>query len=859
MKSPLHTMRRWFCFSPSQKPASKTPSLSAQSAQAPTRHPTDAVPPRPRELKTLRDHLRYTSVDDPIDPVSPRPHGRSTRSSERIDAIRRDRGKQPVVADETMASSSVDPWLASSSGTNPFAAEPVASALESRHLRHASLSVAERHAGSPAQSSASVSTTVGAIHTEPYASQVEDDGHGAGAIIDLDEAAHGLYAGAKYAIEGLEGHPGHIADVFTDEAHELQHHPISTFLNESVHDTSADFAISMGIGAGMLPLSALAIHAGFKETKEAIHTHRDLTKRLKIVQRQQRAYHALDNTANETVGRGEQVVRERFQQDLTFEKKLNVLDGGIGVSSLTSGSAILAKVAAETGLQGGLAAMAKGTSVAALVEHSAHTAAVATSFGLAGTFALAPLASISATTLGAFFLHQSRLEKKRLGKDIQTLNHFLSQMDVSELSPQALRYLDFLDIKLGQRQRFINRYNNWNKGFVTGSSVYAMSTMAKAGMGAAALAGAGAVGGPIGIGALLGVGTVGALTMGVSSHQYLFSHNKHKRYRNYERLDKSTIDRKFMILVDALPIREDVHLPHAAANGFELRAALYHQMDGQEKVLTELLRQAADQTFKKFRGKTRSTDVPGISAAPDHVAGRLPGNKIHASLSASAAFSRKIVTSGRLSQAHDEARNCYGKHRTKLTEATFEQWLNDPQSQASQIDYMLTALDLKREYLQCKVATRQSRQSLQDPEPLTDSDIQNGSTVDNFQTQLELVKSLENAQQNDQKWLQKANQLHHELHQLSPSSGLDSGQLATLRRRFLTILLADTNNTISDSRSFAKFCFHEASDHITATRGILLSTELQAARLRAQLAGEPRADGASTPPVTTEVSHAAIA
>ncbi|MBI3143670.1 MAG: hypothetical protein HYZ18_00070 [Pseudogulbenkiania sp.] len=239
---------------------------------------------------------------------------------------------------------------------------------------------------------------------------------------------------------------------------------------------------------------------------------------------------------------------------------------------------------------------------------------------MAGTLVLGPLVSVFAVTLGGFFTRQSRIEKQRLLDDKKQVQAFLAALPPTPGSSTAESsnspYRVFLTGKLAQRERFFTRFNNWNMGFLGGSSLYATSTLTKMGLGVAALAGASALGGPIVLGGVTVAG-IGGLVMGVSSHQYLFGHDKYKRYQGYRRQAGAEVDRAWLVLADALVRRGEPlgtgKSPPVNGIGFGLREALFDQVDRREKALQALLVQAAADQNKQYRPHVRSTDtVPGM-------------------------------------------------------------------------------------------------------------------------------------------------------------------------------------------------------------------------------------------------------
>ncbi|MFS8427225.1 type III secretion system effector protein XopK, partial [Xanthomonas campestris pv. plantaginis] len=260
--------------------------------------------------------------------------------------------------------------------------------------------------------------------------------------------------------------------------HSLDPHPIEPAAHESLLHTLAeegapegvaDLAMSLSISGAMLPLSGLAIYAAYKETREVAEQRGALRQR----KRQLQSERALLQTALEsgpfTAVAGAQVhALSEAINTVAYQQQRNARDGAIAVTSMASASVIFTKATTELGIQGGLALGANNANAAGLIGHSTAAAGVASAAGIAGTFVLAPLASVVATALGGTFLHQSRKEKTRVVADVARVEDFMQRLEAGELSPGAQRYQHFLSTKLTQRSGFAGSFNNWNKGFVVG-------------------------------------------------------------------------------------------------------------------------------------------------------------------------------------------------------------------------------------------------------------------------------------------------------------------------------------------------------------------------------------------------------
>ncbi|WP_425479126.1 type III secretion system effector XopK [Xanthomonas populi] len=351
-----------------------------------------------------------------------------------------------------------------------------------------------------------------------------------------------------------------------DAGHSVDPHPIEPAAHESLLNTlaeeggpggAADLAMSLSINGAMLPLSGLAIYAAYKETREVAEQRGVLRQRKRQLQSERALLQPVPESGPLAAAAGARIHALSDAIDtVAYQQQRNARDGAIAVTSMASASVIFTKATTELGIQGGLALGAKSANAAGLISHSTAAAGAASAAGIAGTFVLAPLASVAATALGGTFLHQSRKEKTRVVADVARVENFLKQLEPGDLSPGAQRYQHFLSTKLAQRSGFAGSFNSWNKGFVVGGVTYTASTLTKTGVSTAVLLGATTVAGPVGTGLVVGAGLLGAVTMGVGGHQFLLAHGKQKRYRRYETADMPGVDRALLAVADLLPTTE---------------------------------------------------------------------------------------------------------------------------------------------------------------------------------------------------------------------------------------------------------------------------------------------------------------
>ncbi|MFA0922710.1 type III secretion system effector XopK [Xanthomonas fragariae] len=347
--------------------------------------------------------------------------------------------------------------------------------------------------------------------------------------------------------------PGHPQDLHLIEP--APHASIlHTLAEEGAPPGAADLAMSLSISGAMLPLSGLAIYAAYKETREVAEQRGALRQRELWLRSEKKSVQSALASGPLAHAAGAQIhALSEAIDTVAYQRQRNARDGAIAATSMASASVIFTKAASELGIQGGLAIGGKSANAVGLIAHSTAAAGAASAAGIAGTFVLAPVASVAATALGGTFLHQSRKEKARVVADAARVEHFLQQLEPGDLSPGAQCYQHFLSTKLSQRSGFAGSFNSWNKGFVVGGATYTASTLTKAGVGTAVLLGAASVTGPVGTGLVVGAGLLGAVTMGVGSHQFLLAHSKQKRYRNYDSADLPNVDRALLSVADLLP------------------------------------------------------------------------------------------------------------------------------------------------------------------------------------------------------------------------------------------------------------------------------------------------------------------
>lgn len=416
----------------------------------------------------------------------------------------------------------------------------------------------------------------------------DEDG---GIVIDLDEAAHGAFASSKYLSEVAQGRPEVVMESFKADAAELAEQPIRYLGKELTEGGVADFSTSVGAGAIMLPLAALAVKAGIEEWQHGTHELKELnavrTDQLKTLNHLQASAKEVPSAQLESRIEAQAVRLEKLEEATQQAHK----DRQIGAMSAASGFTIGLKALSDIGLKVSLGVKSAftGKGFFALSE-SAQTgtaaAGAAVGFGIAGTFVLGPLAGIFATALGAFFtiktitkLRQLKTDFEHLKADLKSdaLAHGNQTSDASE----ALR--NFLIRQGDKRIGFFKRFARWNKAFMVGSGLYAASAVTKAVVVGVAAAGiVAAASNPIGLAVITAVGIVGAIAMGIASFSFLQGHGKQGKYSRSTATDHAWVDRKLMTDLHAIQTNN-------ARPAFDMAASCLKFLDAQKTALRKFM------------------------------------------------------------------------------------------------------------------------------------------------------------------------------------------------------------------------------------------------------------------------------
>lgn len=447
---------------------------------------------------------------------------------------------------------------------------------------------------------------------------VAEHSHDHGVIaVDLDEAVHGAYAASKQIIEVAQGDPQSVVNSFRDDANFLATKPIEYLKTETIPDGVADFSAAVGIGAAMLPLAGLAMHAGLHEMKHAKSQKQQLSQSIQLlsesIKRDQAIQKAVASSANDMQSElvPQLQTKEVRLKTLKFGLSLAKMDWAIGFSSFSSGLSIGLKAVSDIaikvsmGVKGALSG--KGFfGFSDTVQQTVALGATATGFGIAATFALGPLAGLFATALGTFFTIKSVKKRNQLKRDVALVksdlrSNIIALESKNKLSESALRYQSFIE-RVGERRiKFFQGFARWNKRFLIGSGLYAASATTKAIVAGLAIAGvAAAASNPITLGVIIGVGVLGALVMGISSWVFLTGHDKQGRYARQTTQEHYGVDRQFLLSLDAIRnvknYSETLDTQHNDVDLFDMgltaRSACLEWLD-QRKSATKKLWQAA--------------------------------------------------------------------------------------------------------------------------------------------------------------------------------------------------------------------------------------------------------------------------
>ncbi|CAN7393202.1 hypothetical protein LJR230_002318 [Trinickia sp. LjRoot230] len=692
------------------------------------------------------------------------------------------------------------------------------------------------------------------------ADEAEDhhDRGGGAVVVDLDEAVHGVYASIAYLVQALKG-GGSITKEFSDNAQLLIHSPIGWVKDTGVPRGVADSSIAISVAAALLPLAFLAMKAGVEEMRGAAHTRKEISAKLTLIERDIRGIdRLLTASAQHATGAGLpanargllsslRAASEERERALTFLLDQNKADGRIGLFSAGAGVSIATKAATDV------------VTKTAFVATGAHPAALsaAGAAGVAGTFVLGPAAAAGAIGLGTYMVRKSDQKRDafRLDKNA-TEQHIADLLGKADSTPAITAYREFLTQELGQHDAFLGYYTKWNKRFLAGSTLYGGSVLAKVATVSAVAAGATPVAHPATLATLLALGTAGGVVMGASSHQFLTGHGRLHRYQGYYIDDDPELDREFLASLDLLLANGADSDPLA---GLELRSAFLWQMLMCEDERQTLLQSVSDDLGKRY------ADRHTYPADPDFIQERRGPRRTGAQRARDVAKRAVGDTRGRLraamhyaghtmrmhgtATARQAARSAWNDSRDYLTRASLKSWLANPGNISAQIDMMTAVLDTQLGYMEAKLDAKTaayghfvshgSRQHVGSNANVLDA-------PDGMKMKKILV-ALDKDLEHDHLRYAQAIAVRANLGaiaELSRSGALiaESGW-STAIDRFVTLQKGETYDPHARIRSLdasrhdlATYWMKDAPKRYRDLRGKLIETELQATRLREQVA-----------------------
>ncbi len=633
--------------------------------------------------------------------------------------------------------------------------------------------------------------------------------------------------------------------------HVLEGQPSEALKHEFLPSTASSLGISSGIAALVLPLTLIALRAGIRDTLKAIKSNKELNAKTHLAQRSIEHLKSLMECApekircllDETIHNQEQEL-----ELLRFAKSMNQLSGGIAASSAISSAILATNVGEEFASKLALVAVDKGFHAGQYLNSAAANAA--TGLSIAGTCVLAPLYGIAATTAAGAITYKS-VQKKRNFREGKEKVDLLLQNRAAQIEKEEelchQKYQHFLQTKLSQRDQFYGSSVNWNKSFLTASSLYTTTSITKMTVIALALTGAGAAAAnPIGASILLGGGILSGIGMGASSLKSLHNRNKLQRYDHYHNANDSELEREFLNAVDIMH-------PQGASKGFDIRARFYDLISSREYRRQYLLAEMAEGKNKSYQPVHYSTD--GITLPPSH---KTKGNAFQKKLQArfyTETARMKHLVQGKPKQAQEKARETWSQKADTLTSLSIQQWLQDPGNFPKQVDFMLAEMKAQLTYLEQKISTRDEifgrlssfdqdnaveKPSIPDESIATD---QEGNAY-SFATLLkEFLGEQAESRARDKLLHAHGKILMNHLTDLKKKnaeglgSAANAGELSKLKEGFLHLQIGQVPVPLSDSspdinQQFAKYLQKDAPNRYRDLRGILIETEIQAARLR---------------------------
>ncbi|MES2830531.1 MAG: hypothetical protein V4695_00895 [Pseudomonadota bacterium] len=653
--------------------------------------------------------------------------------------------------------------------------------------------------------------------------------------VDLDEAAHGTYAATKYIVDGASGGPAQIGQQLKQDALLAAVKPKDSLIKDIVPDGVADFSAGVAASVGVLPLAALAIHAGIHEIKDANYQLKSLDRRGKALDDD---VAILENLKNVVPDIEEEIARaDATRQNIDFAKRLAHTDRGIGVSSVLSGSAIAVKSTMDIGLKTTLVGLQKKFSLLDIAQQGTQIGTAGLVTGAAGTLVLGPLAGIFATTLGVFFVKKSTTKHRQLKTEFalakqQIAANMALNKTAGMTQAHHATYNEFILRQGEKRISFFKKFGNWNKAFLSGSGLYAASATTKMVVASLALAGVGvAAANPVGLGIILGVGIVGALIMGGASLSFFYGHEKQGRYSKHTSKDHPDVDRELLSSLEFFRVLSPNGKPDPAAAltwsalGLNTRASCLQRLDVRKQSLTTFVAQAAE-----ANGKTPPRDPK------NHI-----WNKWFTGIRTSASYATTLAATLSPAQARLAARDKRMQARRDLGSRQLENWIGSAEGSEALLRFAKNDLDAKTAYLQEKIAVRLDLANQKLPlipeEPSEDAQAVLEAYTSYLAKQDALIEKDQAELERSQAMLAQIERVQL-AEKLSPESseanGMDQAERANLLGNLVEYfgLPASTPENTSSERTLSKLLTKEIYKDTKEARGVLFETQLQASKLR---------------------------
>lgn len=684
--------------------------------------------------------------------------------------------------------------------------------------------------------------------------QRSHDHAGGKPFLDLDELVHAIVAiwatMRKAVASGMD-------DVYASWMEEGKQ--TATDLGGMLRETQT-LSVGLVAGSGLTMLGAyFAISGGTNEWKEAREA-------LSMLKRD-------EATLRERI---EQTAKWQSSDDFPAQVRAELLDGdrqryaelaerknqleaqsAIGVVTTASGSMMLVKACTDL-------VFAVGVKVAGLVGLSIGNGVgiAATVLGAVGNLVVSPVAALMAMTMGSVFVHRSRIAYRELVAVVAGWQSHLvpTPYKNSPIHGEWDNYVAFLENKAPKRTSFLFRYRNWNIGFLTGTTIFTASVLAKTGLAIAGVAGGLLLLNPAGLavatGVLVLVMAVGAIGMGIGSYNFLFKHATNKRYESFQRNEHPQLDRALGETLDLRLRPPGTREICRREKGFAYRAKVYDAMLEQEHALQMSLQYIAERpevgkfyawtTRSGLKQKGHATEAPRAGAYREHRKVGVPSwqKDVKALGAALRRFVSKIGKGQGSEEARRRARSTYDRKCASLTAtdvapflkktlasndvyfgvaANFSEQSEDKFARATIIGTLRALLTAQSSLLEKRIA---ARQDLRVP------------------TELEGVdeawrKAGQKNQSRDEKTLGKIAE------SLGRIPGDTGSVLTTWIADFLRLQerlgMADEHDAESDNYvSLAKFMVEDAPKRLARLRGELFDAEVESMRRAARMEKKDR-------------------